>query len=90
MYVVALALAALFLLLLGGTLGLIWGYKLGLEEGTGSTPKEIKKRAMLLRESMALIHKFLNPTDLDRVDLLSQPSRKEAENLLNRYNEEVK
>lgn len=57
----------------------------------GVSAKQLKKRMMLLRESMNLIHQFLNPTDLEGgLDYLSEPSRVRAEKLLNEYNEEVK
>lgn len=47
------------------------------------------RHRVLLSESMALLHQFLHPTDLDRLDSLSSPSREAAERLLTRYNKEI-
>lgn len=38
---------------------------------------------------MALLWRFLHPTDLDRLDTLSDRSREAADRLLTRYNKEI-
>jgi hypothetical protein len=48
------------------------------------------RRQALLDESMALLFRLLNPTDLDRFDTLSDQSRQAADRLLARYNKEIK
>lgn len=47
------------------------------------------RRQALLDESMALLFRLLNPTDLDRFDTLSDQSRQAADRLLARYNKEI-
>lgn len=48
------------------------------------------RHRVLLGEAMALLHQLLHPTDLDRLDSLSRPSREAADRLLTRYNKEIK
>ena len=47
-----------------------------------------RKHRALLDDAMGLIARLRNPTDLDRVDLLSDPSQQAADRLLARYNKE--
>lgn len=57
----------------------------------GVTPKELKRRGLLLRQSMELIYRFLHPTSIEGdLDYLSESSRQKAQSLLDEYNKEVK
>lgn len=52
-------------------------------------PAMAPKERRLLDQSMSLIWQFLHPTSMDRMDMLSEESRKAAEKLLNRYEKEI-
>lgn len=46
------------------------------------------RHRVLLGEAMALLWQFTHPTDLDRLDMLSDRSKAAATELLTRYNKE--
>lgn len=93
MIAVLITMALVIGLFAGFGLGAIWVARIKATEianKAGYSPKELKRRNALLRESMGLIHGFLNPTTLQgELDYLSKPSREKAEKLLNEYNKEV-
>lgn len=47
------------------------------------------RQRVLLGESMALLAQLANPTDLDRVDVLSDRSKEAAVRLLAKYQKEI-
>jgi hypothetical protein len=47
------------------------------------------RHRVMLGEAMALLWQLLHPTDLDRVDMLSDRSKDAAEQLLTRYDKEI-
>lgn len=46
------------------------------------------KHRSLLDDAASLLHRLRNPTDLDQIDVLSDPSKRATDRWLARYNKE--
>jgi hypothetical protein len=82
--------AMLVSLLVAVSLG---SYALGWIARSRKEDKKIEwslRRRLLLTEAMALVHQFLNPTNLNDTDYASKATRQQGEKLLQQYEKEVK
>lgn len=92
MVILMVILAIVVGMFVGFWIGVAVMTKIRAEEITrklGVSPKTVKKRSMLLRESMSLIHQFVYPMGLDDVSILAKSHEEKARELLNRYHSEM-